>query len=115
MAQVLTDAGESVVGDLVAAANWWIGWGTGAGTAAKNRTDLFTPAAESRVSATKSRPAADTNRFTGKITATTGKTITNGGVFTASSGGSLFIHADFAGIALEAGEGINFTFDIQWS
>lgn len=120
MANVFTQAGEELLTDILdgttsVPANWYIGWGTGAGTAVKGSTTLFTEAAEARVAATKSQPTADTNRFVAQITAAGAKTITNAGVFSASTAGTLFIHSDFTGIVLAANDKIEFTFEILWS
>lgn len=120
MADIFTQAGEEIVADLVdgtvsAPANWYIGWGTGAGTAAKGDTTLFTEASESRVTATESQPAADQNRFVGTITANGTKTITNAGVLSAAAAGTLLLHSDFTGVALNANDSIQFTFTITWA
>lgn len=121
MADIFTQAGEEFVADLVdgtvsAPANWYVAWGTGAGTAVKGSTTLFTEASESRVTATETQPAADQNRFVGTITcAGSGKTITNAGVFSASTVGTLLLHSDFTGVALNVGDSIQFTFTITWS
>ena len=120
MADIYTQAGEEFTADLfdgttTAPANHYIGWGTGAGTAAKGDTTLFTEASEARVVATRSQPAADQNRFVGTITADGTKTITNAGVLTASSGGTLLLKSDFTGVALNASDSIQFTFDLTWS
>lgn len=120
MADIFTDVGETLVADYVdgtasAPTNWYIAWGTGAGTAAKGDTTLFTEASEARVTATESQPTADANRFVGTITADGTKTITNAGVFDASTVGNLFLKSDFTGIALNASDSIQFTFTITWS
>jgi hypothetical protein len=121
MADIFTQAGEEIVADFVdgtanAPTNWYIGWGTGAGTAAKGDTTLFTEASEARVIATESQPAADQNRFVGTITcAGAGKTITNAGVLSASTVGTLLLKSDFTGVALNVGDSIQFTFTITWS
>ena len=120
MANIFTQAGEEIVTDILDAtvgvpANWYVGWGTGAGTAAKGDTTLFTESAEARVAATKSQPTTDTNRFVATITASAGRTITNAGVLSASSGGTLLLHSDFTGVVLASGDAIQFTFDLLWS
>jgi len=126
MATVFTQVGEELLADILdgtasVPAQWHIGWGTGAGTAAKGNTDLFTPATEARVAAAASQPAADQNRFVATITADATKTVTNAGLFSAAgagsppAGGILFVHGDHAGIGLEAGDKIEYTIDIQWS
>lgn len=120
MATVFTDVGEAKVADLwdgtvVAPADWFIGWGTGAGTAAKGDTDLFTPATEARVAAVMSQPTADQNRHVATITADGTKTITNAGVFDALTAGNMVIKGDHGGIAVDSGDKIEYTIDLTWS
>lgn len=117
MATVYTTVGKAFIVDLidatVAVAAHYIGWGTGAGTAAVGDTTLFTEATEARVSATKSQPASDKNQWLAQITADGTKTITNAGVLSASSGGTLILKGDFTGIALLVGDKLEFTFTLQ--
>ena len=123
MATIYTSAGEAVVVDLIDgtsathldATNGKIGWGTGAGTAAKADTTLFTEASEARVAAAISQPTADKNQWVGTLTADAGKTITNAGLFDAATGGHLVIHGDFTGIALATGDKIEFTISLEQS
>ena len=120
MADIFTTAGEEYVADVfdatvAPATNYYVGWGTGAGTAAKGDTTLFTEAAESRVIMTMSQPAADTNRGVATITSASGQTITNGGMLTLSSGGTLVVHGDHTGTALLTGDKIEYTIDLQWA
>jgi len=91
----------------------FIAQGTGAGSASVSSTTLSTEASESRVSATKSQPAADTNQWQATITANGSKTITNAGVFDASTGGNLLIIVDGLSIAVAANDSIQFTFTLQ--
>lgn len=116
MAAVETTVGDNMLTDYLdgttaVPANWYMGWGTGAGTAAKADTTLFTEAAEARVAATKSQPSANVNRLVAQIVAGGSKTITNAGVLDATSGGNLVLHWDHAGIALGAGDSITYTVD----
>lgn len=117
MATVLTQVGEEWIVDkideTVQTTGDYIGWGTGAGTAAKGDTTLFTEASEARVLATRSQVAADKIRWVGTLTADAGKTITNAGNFTASTGGVLIVKGDFTGVALAAGDKIEFTIDLE--
>jgi hypothetical protein len=123
MATVYTQAGEEAIVDLIDgtstthldATNAYIAWGTGAGTAAKSDTALFTEASEARVAATVSQPAADKNQWVATLTADGAKTITEAGLFNASTGGTLIIHGDFTGIALNAGDKIEFTISLEQS
>ena len=120
MADIYTDAGEDLTADVfdgtvAAPTNHYVGWGTGAGTAAKTDTTLFTEAPEARVITTRSQPASNQNRFVGTITASAGRTITNAGILSLSSGGTLILHSDFTGIVLASGDSIQFTFTLTWS
>ena len=117
-ATVLTQVGEEWIVDkldeVVQTTGDYIGWGTGAGTAAKGDTALFTEASESRVTATRTQPVTDKIRWVGTLTcAGAGKTITNAGNFTAVTAGILIVHGDFTGIALNVGDKIEFTIDIE--
>lgn len=120
MADVFTQAGEEILADSMtggasAPTNWFVAWGTGAGTAAKGDTTLFTEASEDRVQAAEDQPSADQNEFQATITADGTKTITNAGVLSASTSGSLLLKSDFAGVALVENDQIAFTFTITWS
>jgi len=118
MADIYTDAGTGLTADILdgtaaVPTNWYIGWGTGAGVAAKADTTLFTEAAEARVAATMTQPAADTNQAVGTLTSASAQTITNAGVLSALTGGILQLHSDFAGVALGINDSIQFTFKLQ--
>jgi hypothetical protein len=114
MATVYTDAGEAlVVDDIEAARSYYIHWGTGAGVAAKGDTSLTTPGSEARVLAVASQPAADTNRFVATLTADGAKTITEAGLFSALTVGTMLIRGDFTGIVLALNDKIEFTIDLQ--
>lgn len=120
MATVFTQAGEELAADLfdgtaAAPANHYIHWGTGTNVAAKGNTALQTPGAEARVVAVRSQPAADVNRFVATITATSGKTVTEAGLFTASSAGIMPVRGDFTGVVLNTNDRIEFTIDIEWT
>jgi hypothetical protein len=93
----------------------YIGWGTGAGTAAVGDTTLFTESSESRVLSTRTVPSANTVQWVGTLTAAAGKTITNAGNFTASTSGTLIVHGDFTGVALLTGDQIQFTIQLAIS
>ena len=120
MADIFTQAGEELITDFMdgtasVPASWYVAWGTGAGTAAKGDTALFTEAAEARVATTDTQPAVDQNQFLGTITSASAQTITNAGILSASTAGTLLIHSDFTGVALANGDKIEFTFTLQWS
>jgi len=121
MATAYTSVGETVVVDLIDgtsgthidATNGKIGWGTGAGTAAKGDTTLFAEASEARVAVVASQPTADKNQWTATITANGTKTITNAGIFDAAAAGNLIVHGDFTGILLALNDQIAFTITLE--
>lgn len=122
MATVLTDVGEEwAVDRMVSGAGTqndapWVAWGTGAGTAAKGDTTLFTEASEARVSGTVTKDGAGSAakyQVVGTITSDGTKTITNAGNFTASTAGNLVVKGDFTGIPLESGDKIEFTITLD--
>ena len=123
MATVYTDAGEEKVVDIIdgtasspsdlATGNNFVGWGTGAGTAAKGDTSLFTEAAETRVGGTASQSSVDINQWVAEITSASGQTITNAGLFGTVGGSDLIIHGDFTGIALLTSDRIEFTITLE--
>lgn len=123
MADVWTDAGQALVVDILdgtasspGANGWYVDWGTGAGTAAVGDTALFTESTETRVQVTCSQPAANQSRYVGTITADGTKTITNAGIFNSGTkaSGTLWLHSDFTGVALNASDSIQFTFTVTW-
>lgn len=120
MVSVLTYLGEEWIVDKLTEtsqnAGNYVAWGTGAGTAAKGDTTLFTEASESRVTGTVSKVGTGQTavyQVVGTITADGTKTITNVGLWSASSGGSLHVKADFTGVALVLNDAIQFTITID--
>ena len=106
-------------GDVSVGASFWVGWGTGSGVAVTGTT-LATAAAEARSETTKSRQTTtvsnDTFRNVGTITcAGAGKTITEAGLFTALTGGTMLVYGDFTGVALGVGDSIQFTVNLVYS
>ena len=119
MADIYTDAGEDLTADLIdgsaSVPTWRTAWGTGAGTASKTDTTLFTEASETRVTTVNTQPASNQNQFVATITADGIKTITNAGIFDAATTGNMLLKSDFTGIALAIGDKIEFTFQLTWS
>lgn len=119
MATVFTDAGENLVADILdgttAAPTWYVGWGTGAGTAAKTDTTLFTEASEARVAATMSQPSSNINQAVATITADGTKTITNAGILSAAAAGTLLVHGDHTGVGVVLNDSIQYTIQLTWS
>jgi hypothetical protein len=117
LATVLTTAGKTWIqqklDEAIQTTGDYIGWGTGAGTAAVGDTTLFTESAEARTLSTRTQQGTDTIRWVGTITATAGRTITNAGNLTASSVGTLIVHGDFTGVVLLTGDQIAFTINLQ--
>jgi len=120
MVTVYTQAGEEVIVDAIEAQTaCYVGWGTGDPTPAKGSTDLAIPATEARVVGTESQPSADINQWVAEITADGTKTITEAGLFDAAgsgsppSGGNMIIISEFTGIALGAGDKIQFTITLE--
>ena len=122
MATVFTNSGKALVTNRLKGGGTepkYIAWGTGAGTAAATDTTLFTEASESRVAGTSTQETttttSDTYQVVGTMTvAGSGKTITNVGLFDASTSGNLLMKSDFTGIALNVGESIQFTQKLQF-
>ena len=129
-ATVLTDGGKAIVTNRMVGSGTepkYIGWGTGAGTAAAADTTLFTEklvdlstsAGTDHTTGTSSRTTTtvtnDTYTVTGTRTATGAGTVTNAGLFDAASGGNLFVKGDFTGIGLASGDSIAFTFNIKFA
>jgi len=120
MATVLTNAGEEYIVDklteTVQTNPSFIGWGTGAGTAAKADTDLFVPAAESRVSGTVTKQGTGSTakwQNVGTLTSASAQTITNAACFTASTAGTCVIKGDHTGVALAISDQITYTFTLD--
>ena len=121
MATLLTNSGHAIVTNRINGGGTtpsYVAWGTGAGTTGATDTTLFTEVTP-RVSGTTSQQTTtitnDTFQVVGTQTAATGETITNAGIFDASTSGNLFIKGDFTGIALNSGDSIQFTFKCQFS
>lgn len=133
MATVYTNQGKAIttalLRKLAQAEASLLAWGTGAGTAAATDTDLFAEAAEARVAGTSSQQtqtvANDTYQVIGTITNDQGgaaKTITNAGLTdTAKAAGAALpaskwlMKGDFAGIALNPNDSIQFTMRLTFS
>lgn len=91
----------------------------GTGTTSENVSDtaLVSPVTEARVSGTQSQPTSDTYRSVATITFSNSYAITEHGLFSQSSkpGGVLLDRTVFSAINVQAGDSIQFTFDISFS
>lgn len=139
MATVFSNTGRAITTNRLRAGGTeplWIGWGTGAGTAAAGDTTLFTEARSTtvnggdvtRTSGTSSQQTTtttnDTYRVVGTVTADAAKTITNAGLFDGDgnvvspgppSGDNIFMKGDFTGIGLATNDSIQFTINVQYT
>lgn len=122
MATLLVNAGRDIMTNRIIGSGTepkYVAWGTGAGTTGQTDTTLFTEASEVRVTGSSSRTTTtttnDTYQVTGTLTANGTKTITNAGLFDASSSGNMFIKGDFTGIVLALNDQIAFTVTCQIS
>lgn len=120
-ATLIVNGGHAIITNRITGAGTepkFVAWGTGAGTTAAGDTTLFTEA-DSRTSGTSSRVTTtntnDTYQVVGTITAGSGETITNAGLFDASTSGNLYLKTDFTGLALNSGDSITFTFKVKFS
>ena len=124
MATLLVNTGKAVVTNRIkngatgATEPNYVAWGTGAGTTGLTDTTLFTENG-SRVAGTSTQQTttttSDTYQVVGTLTAGSGLTITNAGLFDASTVGNLFVKGDFTGVVLTTGDSIQFTFKTQFS
>ena len=111
---IVTNVGLGLITALLAASDHkYVTWGTDGTEAAATDTDMGAESAEDRTSGTQSQQTTttsnDTYRCVGEITATDTRAIQEVGIFSASSGGSMLMHANFATINLSSGDSIEFT------
>lgn len=86
--------------------------GTGATAAAIGDTTLQTPTADARATGTQSNPASGQYRTVGTCSYAGSQTITEWGLFTASSSGTLWDRRTFTGIATDSSTSIEFTYTL---
>lgn len=129
MGTFVTHAGLAVLSLAVSQATTppkYVGWGTGAGTASATSTDLSTPkdldlssAGPNRTTATLTQQTVtvtnDTLQAVATRTASGSGTVTNLGLFDASSSGNLTIIVDGQSVALSSGDSIQATFKLTFS
>ena len=121
MATLLVNTGKAVVTNRIKGAGTepnYVAWGTGAGTTSATDTTLFTETGTRSAGTSTQQTTSTTNdtyQVVGTLTAVGSVTITNAGLFDASTVGNLFVKGDFTGIALTTGDSIQFTFKTQFS
>lgn len=128
MASVLSYLGEEWIVDRLIATSGtystdvgnYVGWGTGAGTANKSDTTLFTesndPASASRTTGAVTKTGTGSTakwQCVATVPSTTSQTITNAGTFKAGGAVAMFLKGDFTGIPLVSGDSITFTFTLD--
>jgi hypothetical protein len=121
MATKLTQTGvQKIIANLFGTAltaPTYLGWGTGTTAPAVTDTALQTASAEARTNGTASKITTtftnDTLKVVGTITSASGQTISEVGLFDASTAGNMYIHGVFTGVVLSTGDAIQFTATIQ--
>ncbi len=93
----------------------WHGSGTGAVAAAIGDTALGTAAGPARVSGTQSNPTANVYRSVATLAYTTTLAITEWGLFSAVTTGTMWDRRVFAAINVVSGDSIQFTYDLTWT
>ncbi len=124
MATLLVNTGRAIITNRVkngatgATEPNYVAWGTGAGTTGATDTTLFTETG-TRTAGTSTQQTTsttnDTYQVIGTMTAGGALTITNAGLFDASTVGNLFIKGDFTGLVLASGDSIQFTIKAQFA
>lgn len=117
--------GLARITSLLAAASWWLQWGTGSGAAASANVVTTTSTTESRASATPAQGTTtvtnDNLTLTATITAAGARAITEVGAFDAAgsgsppTGGNMDVYADFSVVNLASGDSIAFTIKVTFS
>jgi hypothetical protein len=113
---LVTNVGLGLITSALASSNnKYVAWGTGITEADASQTALVTESTEeTRATGTQSQQTSiqlnDTYRIVGTITcATSPKAITEVGIFSADTEGSMFMRANFSAVNLEIGDAIEFT------
>lgn len=120
--QKWTDVGQAFAVDQLdantatATPTYYGAWGSGATTPAVGDTALVSENPEARTQITtgsQSQPAADTMQWSYTITATGTRTVQETGVFTALSGGNMHLRIVHGSLALETGDQVTYTPQLQ--
>ncbi|MGH2506664.1 MAG: phage tail fiber protein [Ktedonobacteraceae bacterium] len=122
MTSVVTNTGLAIASNLISGLGGttpkYLAHGTGAGTALVTDTALFSETSDGRTSGTMTRITVtvtdDSVQIVGTIIALSTETITNAGLFDASTGGNLFYHTNFGSIALNEGDVITYTVTVTF-
>ncbi len=124
--QKWTDAGQAWAVDQLddntatAAPVYYGAWGAGGTTPAVTDTALQTENAEARTliaagsqSQQTTQSTGDTMRWVYLITATGSRTVQETGILSASAAGNLYIHIVHGSLALESGDTVTYTINLQ--
>jgi hypothetical protein len=119
------NGGLARITSLLAAASWWLQWGTGTGAAATANVVTTTSTTEARSSVTTSQQTttvtSDTLRQTATITAAGSRAITEVGSFDAAgsgsppTGGNMDMYCDFSVVNLASADAIAFQIDTKFA
>jgi len=90
----------------------YVHWGTGVTAEAVGNTALATPSAEARVAGVVTSPSAALHRVVATLTSASTQTVTEAGLFDATTAGVMLIRTLFTGVPLLSGDSIQFTFDL---
>jgi hypothetical protein len=125
-AVVITNAGEEWTVDkfteTVSTKPEYIGWGEGAGTAAKADTDLFTPVNTDLANTTLRQLGTSSKTGTGAtakyqviatLTSPNALNKTNAGAWSAATGGTLIVKGDHVSTPMASGDQIQYTITID--
>lgn len=117
--------GLARISALLAAATWWLQWGTGSAAAASANVVTTTTTTEPRTSAAMSQVTTtvtnDTMQAVGTITAAGARAITEVGLFDAlgtgspPTGGNMDVYGDFGVITLSTGDSMTFTVQTKFA
>lgn len=117
--------GLARITSLLAAASWWLQWGTGSGAAATANVVTTTTTTEARTAASTAQGTTTVTNdklvLTGTITAAGARDITEVGSFDAvgsgspPTGGNMDVYGDFSVINLATSDSIAFTVNVTFS
>lgn len=126
--QKWTDAGQAFVTSQLyvstasASPTYYGAWGSNATTPAVSDTGLLGELPETRVqiaagnqSRQTTQSTNDTMRWVYTITATGSRTVQETGIFSASSGGNCYIRIVHGSLALESGDQVTYTVNLQFT
>lgn len=110
----LVEDGEELIVDLLTSSAYkYIESGEGTTPPAKNNTDTESEIAIARTTGTQSEASPSVYQVVGEITYDGTYAVTEACIFSASTGGVLFIRGTFTAINVGNGDKIEFTFTLE--